>query len=74
MRFNDDFPKMFELATGHQLFNPKVVDDMSRDVVHLAQMTQRTNQGHDEVALKQYEIQEKLPDLTGKKIHPNISS
>jgi serine/threonine-protein kinase SRPK3 len=56
---------MFELATGHQLFNPKVVDDMSRDVVHLAQMTQRTNQGHDEVALKQYEIQEKLPDLTG---------
>ena len=62
---------MFELATGRRLFNPEVVDDISRDVVHLAQMTQRTNQDHDTVALKRYE---ELPDLTGKKIHLKSSN
>ena len=59
-------PKMYEFATGHWLFRPKDVDDIPQDVVHLAQMTQRTGQDHDDATLKQYEIQKKQPDLKGK--------
>ena len=62
---------MYEFATGRWLFSPEVVDDISRDVVHLAQMTQRTGQDHDDVALKQFEIREKQHDLKGKGTHPN---
>ena len=64
-------PKMYEFATGHWLFKPEDLDDISRDVVHLAQMTQRTGQDHDDAVLKQYEIREKQHDLKGKEMYPN---
>ena len=64
--------KMYELATGHWLFNPKTMDDIPRDIVHLAQMTRRTGQEHDDVTLKQYEIRKKQPDLKGKEMHPHV--
>ena len=63
---------MYELATGHWLFTPEAVDDIPRDVVHLAQMTRRTGQDHDDVALKQYEIREKQDDLKGKETAPYV--
>jgi len=63
---------MYELATGHWLFTPEVVDDISRDVVHLAQMTQRTGQDHDDATLEQYEIREKQTNLKGKETAPGI--
>ena len=44
--------EIYEFATGHWLFDPEVVEDIPRDVVHLAQMTQRTGQDHDDVALR----------------------
>ena len=50
---------MYELATGHWLFSPQAKDDIPRDVVDLAQMTQRTGQGHSDAALEQYGIREK---------------
>jgi len=63
---------MYEFATGRWLFNPEVMDDISRDVGHLAQMTQRTGQDHDDVALKQYEIRGKQRDLKGRETYPNV--
>lgn len=57
---------MFEFATGHWLFNPKVVDNISRDIVHLSQMTQRTGEEHSDAHLVQYDIQEKQNDIKGK--------
>jgi len=51
---------MYAFATGDWLFDPKVVDDIPRDVAHLAQMTQRTGQDHDDITLKQYETPKKL--------------
>ena len=65
-------PKMYEFATGHWLFSPEVVDDISRDVVHLAQITQRTGQDHDDVVLRRYEIQEKKHDLKGKETRVDV--
>jgi len=65
-------PKMYEFATGHWLFNPEATSDASSDVVHLAQMTQRTGQDHEDAALVQYGIREKLHDPKGKEIHPTI--
>ena len=62
---------MYEFATGSWLFRPEAMDDIPRDVVHLAQMTQRTGQDHDDDALKQYEIQKNQHDLKGKQIHPD---
>ena len=62
---------MYEFATGHWLFTPEVAGDISRDVVHLAQMAQRIGQDHDDTALKQYEIREKQHDLKGEETHPN---
>lgn len=70
MPFNKGFPKMYEFATGHWLFDPKALDDISRDVVHLAQMTQRTHQEHCGTLLEQYGIQEKQHDLKGKENAP----
>jgi len=64
-RFVDHLLKMYEFATGHWLFQPEAKDDISRDVVHLAQMTQRTGQDHDDAALKQYETREEETDLKG---------
>lgn len=63
---------MYEFATGGWLFFPDVMGGISSDVVHLAQMTQRTGQDHDDVALKQYEIREKQHDLKGEKIHSDV--
>jgi len=63
---------MYEFATGHWLFNPQAMGGIPRSVVHLAQMTQRTGQDHDDAALKQYEIQKKHNDLKGKRTHPTI--
>jgi len=65
-------PKMYEFATGSWLFNPEATSDLSRDVVHLAQMTQRTGQYHEEAALEQYGIREKLHDPKGKETHTTI--
>lgn len=59
-------PKMFEFATGRWLFTPEATNDIPRDVVHLAQMAQRTGQDHDGVALRQYEMREKQYNLKGK--------
>ena len=59
------FFKMYEVATGHWLFKPEAKDDISRDVVHLAQMTQRTGKDHDDATLKQYETRGKQTDLKG---------
>ena len=59
------FLKMYEFATGHWLFSPEARDDISRDVAHLAQMTQRTGQEHDDAALKQSETRGKQNDLKG---------
>ncbi|KAF9780781.1 kinase-like domain-containing protein [Thelephora terrestris] len=56
---------MYEFATSSWLFWPEAMGDISSDVVHLAQMTRRTGQDHDDVALKQYEIREKHHDLHG---------
>ena len=63
-------PKMYEFATGHWLFKPEATGDISRDVSHLAQMTQRTGQDHDDVTLKQYEIRKKQDDLKGNETPP----
>ena len=52
-------PKMYELATGHWLFKPEATDDIPRDVVHLAQMTQRTGQDHEDATFMQYEVRGK---------------
>jgi len=61
---------MYEFASGHWLFKPEAKDDVSRDIIHLAQMAQRTGQDHDDAALKQYETREKQTDLKGKETHP----
>jgi len=66
------FLKMYEFAMGHWLFSPKAKDDTPRDVVHLAQMTQRTGHDHDDAALKQYETRVKRTDLKGEETHPKI--
>ena len=67
------FLKMYEFAAGHCLFKPEAKGDISCDVVHLAQMTQRTGQDHSDVALKQYEIREKQDGLKGKETDPKTS-
>ena len=59
------------LRLGRWLFNPEVVDGISRDIVHLAQMARRTGQDPDDAALKEYEIREKRRDIKGKEIHSN---
>ena len=38
---NNLFSQMYEFATGRWLFSPDVMDDISRDVIHLAQMAKR---------------------------------
>ncbi|PAV18716.1 kinase [Pyrrhoderma noxium] len=54
---------MYEFATGNWLFTPKAKDDISRDVIHLAQMTLRTGQEHDESILEQYKSQGEKNDI-----------
>ena len=66
------FPKMYEFATGHWLFKPEATDGLSRDVLHLSQMTQRTGQDHDDVGLKRYKSEGKQCDLKGAEIHNRI--
>ena len=73
LRFLNDCPlQMYEFATGPWLFNPEVAGDISRDVVHLAQMSQRTGQDHKDAILRQYEIREKRRDLKGNEMYPNV--
>ena len=64
---------MYEFAIGQWLFIPEAIYDISRDIVHLAQMTQRTGQDHDDAALQrcQNEIREER-DIKGKEMHPSI--
>jgi hypothetical protein len=66
---------MYELATDRWLFRPEVMGDIPRDIVHLAQMAQFTGQCHDDVALEQYEIQEKQHDLKSKEysVHLDVA-
>ena len=45
---------MYEFATGRWLFTPEATSDLSHDIVHLAQMTLRTGQEHEEATLNQY--------------------
>ena len=49
---------MYEFATGNWLFAPEATSDLSRDIVHLAQMTLRTGQEHDEAAFGEYKGEE----------------
>ena len=63
---------MYEFATGRWLFSPDVVDEMPRDIVHLAQMAQRIGQEHDNAALKQYKIRKKQCDLKDKETHSDL--
>ena len=56
---------MYEFATGNWLFAPEATSDLSRDVIHLAQMTLRTGQEHDEATLEQYELEEEQNDIKG---------
>ena len=63
---------MYKYATSRWLFNPEAVSDISRDVVHLAQMARRIGQDHDDAALKQCEIRERQHDLKGKETHFDI--
>ena len=49
---------MYEFATGNWLFAPEATSDLSRDVIHLAQMTLRTGQEHDEAAFGEYKGEE----------------
>ena len=63
---------MYEFATGRWLFNPEATSDVSGGVVHLAQMTQRTGQNHEDAALERYGIREKLHDAKGKETTPTI--
>jgi len=65
--------KMYEFATDRWLFNPEATGDISGDVVHLAQMTQRTGQDHEDAELEQYGIREKLHDPKGKETPYSIS-
>lgn len=57
---------MYEFATGHWAFTPEAIDDLPRDVVHLAQMTQLTGQDHNQAVLEQYEVREKQHDVKGR--------
>jgi len=66
------FLKMYEFATSHWLFKPEAKGHIPCDVVHLAQMTQRTGHDHDDGALKQYETRVKQTDLKGEETHPKI--
>ena len=63
---------MYKYATSRWLFNPEAVSDISRDIVHLAQMARRIGQDHDDAALKQCKILEKQYDLKDKEIHFDI--
>ena len=56
---------MYEFATGNWLFAPEATIDLSRDIVHLAQMTLRTGQEHEEATLEQYELEEEQNGIKG---------
>ena len=45
---------MYEWATGKRLSNPEGSDNLSRDLMHLAQMTECTGQHHEEATLQRY--------------------
>lgn len=57
---------MYEFATGHWALTPEAIDDLPRDVVHLAQMTQLTGQDHNQAVLEQYEVREEQHDVKGR--------
>lgn len=44
--------KMYEFATGRWIFTPEGIDDISRNIVHLAQMTQSTGRDDDDITPK----------------------
>ena len=56
---------MYEFATGNWLFAPEATSDLSRDIVHLVQMTLRTGQEHDEAAFGKYKGEEGQKDIKG---------
>lgn len=60
---------MYEWATGHWLFSPEEHDGLPRDIVHLAQMTERTGQHHETAMLQHYGLGhgfQDLPELLAK--------
>ena len=56
---------MYEFVAGDWLFQPRSKSDLSRDVIHLAQMTLRTGQEHDEAAFEKYKGEEGQKDIKG---------
>ena len=56
---------MYEFATGRWLFTPEAEGDIPCDIIHLAQMTLRTGQEHEEATLEQYELEEEQNDIKG---------
>ena len=63
---------MYEFATGRWIFSTDVVVEIPRDIVHLAQMTQRIGQDHNDSVLKHYEIRKKQSDFKDKETHSNV--
>ena len=63
---------MYEFATGNWLFAPEATSDLSRDIIHLAQMTLRTGQEHDEATLESYEDEGEKKDIKGMASHFDI--
>ncbi|KAF8812702.1 kinase-like protein [Phlegmacium glaucopus] len=51
---------MYEWATSNWLFSPEGRDGVSRDLIHLAQMTERTGQHHEEATLQHYRLRHGL--------------
>lgn len=69
---NNSFSQDIRACDRSSAFQPEIVGDISRDVVHLAQMSQRTGQDHDDAILKWYGTREKRGDLKGKEMHSNV--
>ena len=63
---------MYEFATGNWLFAPEATSDLSRDIIHLAQMTLRTGQEHDESTLEWYENEGEQKDIKGMVINFDV--
>ena len=63
---------MYEFATGKWLFTPESEGDIPCDIIHLAQMTLRTGQEHDEATLGSYEDDGEKKDIKGMASHIDV--
>ena len=64
--------KMYEFATGKWLFTPEAEGNIPCDIIHLAQMTLRTGQEHDEATLESYEDEGEKKDIKGMASHFDV--